>query len=273
MGAFFVRRDSRNALYRRVLECYISMATKEGVCQAMFPEGGLSKDGKLRPPKLGLLDYMLRNFDHENDRDILFIPVGINYDRTLEDRTLLRSLDPEATHQGNWFAIKTTMKFWLNNIQLKWRHRLKNFGFAAVNFGTPISVAEFSKKTDINFSSLEKQQRFIHVQEFSNKLFGAVGEVVPVLPLSAICRVLQLNPAQSFNLQQLKANAALLIDQCSKKGAVDFINKVQLDDAFNEALEMLIIRHLIDEDDGTLKIAPQQQQIIEYYANSIAHWF
>ena len=83
MGAFFVRRDSRNALYRRVLECYISMATKEGVCQAMFPEGGLSKDGKLRPPKLGLLDYMLRNFDHKNDRDILFIPVGINYDRTL----------------------------------------------------------------------------------------------------------------------------------------------------------------------------------------------
>ena len=233
----------------------------------------LSKDGKLRPPKLGLLDYMLRNFDHINDRDILFIPVGINYDRTLEDRTLLRSLDPDAKNQGYWFAIKTTMKFWLNNIQLKWRHRLKNFGFAAVNFGTPISAAEFSKQIDINFSSLEKQQRFIHVQEFSNKLFGAVGEVVPVLPLSAVCRVFQQNPDQSFNPQQLKIQASSLIEQCSKKGAVDFINKSQLDEAFNEALEMLIIRHLIDEQGGLLTVAPHQEQIVEYYANSIAHWF
>ena len=32
MGAYFVRRKSGNPLYRRVLERYIAMATKEGVC-------------------------------------------------------------------------------------------------------------------------------------------------------------------------------------------------------------------------------------------------
>jgi glycerol-3-phosphate O-acyltransferase len=32
MGAYFVRRKSGNPLYRRVLERYIHMATKEGVC-------------------------------------------------------------------------------------------------------------------------------------------------------------------------------------------------------------------------------------------------
>ena len=41
MGAFFVRRNSKNPLYRRVLERYVHMATQEGVCQAVFPEGGL----------------------------------------------------------------------------------------------------------------------------------------------------------------------------------------------------------------------------------------
>ncbi len=56
MGAYFVRRNSKNPLYRKVLERYITMATKEGVCQAVFPEGGLTRDGVIRPPKLGFLD-------------------------------------------------------------------------------------------------------------------------------------------------------------------------------------------------------------------------
>ena len=34
MGAYFVRRNSKNPLYRRVLERYVNMATWEGVCQA-----------------------------------------------------------------------------------------------------------------------------------------------------------------------------------------------------------------------------------------------
>jgi glycerol-3-phosphate O-acyltransferase len=62
-GAYFVRRNSRDPLYRRVLERYIQMATAAGVTQAVYPEGGLTRDGRLRPPKLGLLGYMLRTFD------------------------------------------------------------------------------------------------------------------------------------------------------------------------------------------------------------------
>ncbi len=59
MGAFFVRHNSGNSLYRRVLERYVHMATRAGVCQAVFLEGGLSKDGALRAPCLGFLDYIL----------------------------------------------------------------------------------------------------------------------------------------------------------------------------------------------------------------------
>ncbi|MEO6326792.1 MAG: 1-acyl-sn-glycerol-3-phosphate acyltransferase, partial [Thermoanaerobaculia bacterium] len=89
MGAYFIRRDSKNPLYRKVLERYVGMATAAGVTQAVYPEGGLSRDGKLRAPRLGILDYMVRSFDPAGERDIVFVPVGINYDRTLEDRTLL----------------------------------------------------------------------------------------------------------------------------------------------------------------------------------------
>jgi glycerol-3-phosphate O-acyltransferase len=89
MGAYFVRRNSRDELYRRVLERYIAMATEAGVPQAVFPEGGLTRDGLMREPKLGVLDYMLRGFRLRGERDLVFVPLGLNYDRVLEDRTLL----------------------------------------------------------------------------------------------------------------------------------------------------------------------------------------
>ena len=70
MGAFFVRRNSGDPLYRRVLERYIAISSAEGVTQAVFPEGGLSRDGRLQPPKLGLLDYLARGFDRRGERDL-----------------------------------------------------------------------------------------------------------------------------------------------------------------------------------------------------------
>src|SRR5690242_7314386 len=100
MGAYFVRRNSGDPLYRTVLQRYVQMATEAGVPQAMFPEGGLTIDGKLRTPKLGLLDYMLKTFDPAGERDLVLVPVGINYDRVLEDRALLSKLDVEARKPG-----------------------------------------------------------------------------------------------------------------------------------------------------------------------------
>ena len=143
MGAYFVRRNSRDALYRKVLERYVAMATAAGVTQAVFPEGGLSRDGKLRPPKLGILDYMLRSFDPEGDRDIAFIPVGINYDRTFEDRSFLLELDRTAPRPGATAAFATTARFAGRNLALMARNRWHRFGYACVNFGSPVSLKDY----------------------------------------------------------------------------------------------------------------------------------
>ena len=96
MGAYFVRRGSGNELYRRVLERYIALATEAGVTQAVYPEGGLTRDGRMREPKFGVLEYMLRGFSLDGDRDLVFVPLGLNYDRVLEDRTQLSAGNSSA---------------------------------------------------------------------------------------------------------------------------------------------------------------------------------
>ncbi|MEK7876812.1 MAG: 1-acyl-sn-glycerol-3-phosphate acyltransferase, partial [Pseudomonadota bacterium] len=112
MGAYFVRRNSGDPLYRIVLQRYVQMATEAGVPQAVYPEGGLSVDGRLRAPRLGLLDYMLKIFNPDGERDLVFIPVGVNYDRVLEDRTLLLiKAGAERPRRGFSHAVAVTLGF------------------------------------------------------------------------------------------------------------------------------------------------------------------
>ncbi|HUT43194.1 MAG TPA: 1-acyl-sn-glycerol-3-phosphate acyltransferase, partial [Desulfobacterales bacterium] len=189
MGAFFVRRNSGNPLYRRVLERYIHMATREGVCQAVFLEGGLSRDGRLQTPKLGLIDYMLRRFDPATDRDVVFIPVGINYDRTLEDRSLLRIFDPDAEKRGWWFVCRTTFKFIRRSLVLMILNRWRRYGYACVNFGTPLSAKAYCLDQGLNLSRLPRTDRFPEIEKLCHRLMSAISEVVPVLPVSLMSTV------------------------------------------------------------------------------------
>src|SRR5205085_5246697 len=134
---------SNNPIYRRVLERYVHMATEAGVAQAMYPEGGLSRVGRLREPRVGLFDYMLKSFDPKGANDVVFVPVALNYDRVLEDRTLLRSLDRELPRRGAWYATKTALGFWFRQLALMLRGKWFRFGYACANIGPMISARDW----------------------------------------------------------------------------------------------------------------------------------
>ncbi len=272
MGAYFVRRNSRNPLYRKVLERYIAMATKEGVCQAVFPEGGLTRDGKIREPKLGFLDYMVRNYDHQQDRDIVFIPVGINYDRVLEDRTLLRSLDPDAEKRSSWYAIKTTLKFWFHNLRLARRHQWKRFGYASVSFADPVSTKKYCQQHNINFGQLDSKERFKGVGQLANELMKDIEKTVPVVPVVLLASVFLQSKEIALSKKDVLQKARELMKSIeSKGGQVLFPNKdkqVNLE----AAIDMLCLRHLIEENNEFYQAREEALEILEYYQNSIAYW-
>lgn len=271
MGAFFVRRNSKNPLYRRVLERYVHMATQEGVCQAVFPEGGLSRDGKTQPPRLGILDYMLRGFDPDGKRDIVFVPVGINYDRTLEDRSLVRRLDPDAARRSRWFVLRTTFGFIAHNIRLMLRNRWQRFGYACVNFGAPISAREYCRGLNINFSRMPSETRFAEVEKLGRQLMAHVERLVPALPVSLVAAaVLEAPDGQSeFDL---KARVYRRIERLQQQGAVVIVPSRTRAFTVDTALRMLLLRHLVVESGGRYRPEPASREVLSYYANSIALW-
>jgi glycerol-3-phosphate O-acyltransferase len=272
MGAFFVRRNSGDPLYRCVLERYVHMATKEGVCQAVFLEGGLSRDGLLRPPKLGFLDYMLRSYDPENDRDIVFIPVGLNYDRTLEDRSLLRELDPDAVKRSHWFVIKTTLGFIWKSLTLMILSRWQRFGYAYVNFGNHVSVRQYCEENGVNFGKLERAARFLSVKKLANQLMGAIKHVIPALPISLVATVMLESRHQGLSAPEVEARVNQLIEELQGRGAHVYVSPRNRVESVLSALNMLQLRKLVRESGGIYMAVPEEIDVLAYYANAIAHW-
>jgi glycerol-3-phosphate O-acyltransferase len=274
-GAYFVRRNSGDPLYRRVLERYIHMATSAGVTQAVYPEGGLSRDGRLRAPKLGLLDYMLRSFDPQGERDIVFVPVGINYDRTLEDRTLLLDTLPARPRRGMLAAGWTLLRFVLHNLALAARSRWHRFGYACVNFGTPISMRHYLVRRRLDFRSLSRPQRFACLEELGAELMAAVGAVIPVLPVPLVAGVLvdqhDATGGQPISGLELKAAAHRRLAALAAAGARVYIPRRDQDYAVQAGLRMLTLRHLVEEDAGLFRGLPDELPLLRYYAGSIAH--
>lgn len=272
MGAFFVRRNSGNPLYRRVLERYVHMASRAGVCQAVFLEGGLSKDGKLRQPRLGFLDYMLRGYHADEDRDVVFVPVGLNYDRVLEDRSLLRRLDKDAKKRSTWFVLKTTLRFAFKNIKLSRRDRWRRFGYASVNFGEPISMREYCSRNEINLISMEHDQRFEEIEKLAHVLMEGIRNVIPVLPVALMSSVLLRHQKEWKSKLELMTAGLEKIEQLRTQGAPISVSASACEGVLSGALTMLIARGFMSEKEGLLRANDNSIEILAYYANSIAHF-
>ena len=272
MGAYFVRRKSGNAVYRRVLERYIHMATKEGVCQAVFPEGGLSRDGRLQPPKLGVLDYMLRNYKPETDRNLVFIPVGINYDRTIEDRSQLRALDAAAPKRSKWFVMMTTLRFIRRSLILMVMSRWQRFGYACVNFGPPISMREYCRNRLIDFSRMERSHRFQEIAKLADQLMAAIKKLIPILPISLVATVIKDDDRQGLSASEIEAQTNRLIEELKSQGAPLYFTTENRVETILNALNMLTLRKLVIETDGLYKTVVEEHDLLAYYANSIVHW-
>ena len=272
MGAFFVRRNSGNPLYRRVLERYVNMSTRAGVCQAVFLEGGLTRDGKMRDARLGFLDYMLRDYHPHSDRDIVFIPVGINYDRVIEDRSLLRRLDKTVAKRSAWFVMKTTLRFIVKNALLSRKSRWRRFGYASVNFGQPVSVKNYCEQQQIDFSAIEQSDRFICVEKLAKGLTDKIKKVVPVLPVALMSEILLNNQTRWCSALELKTQGVQRIKELQLQGAPINIAENTVENVLGASLDGLIGRGVVLEQNNLFQVDKTSVEVLAYYANSIEHW-
>lgn len=253
MGAYFIRRRSRGDLYRRVLARYVALATEGGVTQAVFPEGGLSLDGALGKPKLGILRYIMDGYD-ATGRDVVFIPVAINYDRVFEDKILVAAAQRGDRRFGA--RISVVLKY-IWRITWRWATgRYHRFGYAAVSFGAPLSLraACATAPPDIDALAQDLMQR--------------IGAVVPVLPVPLAAQVFL---AAQAPLSRAAYGAAFAELVAAMPEAHIHAPREDMSYAVDYGLRNLVARGFVRETAGRYQITDEGRPLVQYYASSIAH--
>ncbi|MEP2890378.1 1-acyl-sn-glycerol-3-phosphate acyltransferase [Tateyamaria sp.] len=248
MGAYFIRRTSRGQLYRKVLARYVQMAVQGGVTQAIFPEGGLSVTGRLMHLKMGLLSYAVDGFDPDG-RDIVFVPVSINYDRVLEDRVLIAADQRGDRRFGARISVVMAAI-----VRLLWswlRRRYRKFGVASVAFGEPVSLAGLGR--DVSIDTL------------ADTLRSRINDVTPVLNVPLVARVLLKadGPMTQEDLIKQVLNARSSGGKDEPGSIPDVVR----------ACQDMELRGMITDTRAGWIIAPEERAMLQFYANSIAELY
>ena len=253
MGAFFIRRRSLNPLYRKVLARYVQLATQGGVTQAVFPEGRLSLDGRMAEPKLGFLSYIVSGFQ-PGGRDVVFVPVALNYDRVLEDRVLIEA---DRTGVRRFRAsIPTAIAFAFRQTLRRLRGRFRKFGNAAVAFGEPLSLSEFAKHNPASTT-----------EALGAALKQRINAIIPVLPVPLIAFVLNDHDAPMPEAD-LMSSCKSRLKELEEIGA-DILLPTPTDKALQSALTHLTQRRIIEDKGQGWQPVASETATLTFYANSI----
>ncbi len=263
-GSFFVRRRFRDPLYHAVLERYVQRAVAQGTTQGIFIEGGLSRDGRLQAPKLGLLDYMLR----AGAKDLVFIPVGINYDRVVEDSNLVREAlgKPRRTP----LALIRRTSLWL--LGLAWRgatRRFHRFGYAVANFGQPIYARTVLEGADLRTQDWEARKPLL--EAFAQTLVRAVGAEVPITPVAAVAWVYRQMGEAPPGRTELRDRLLDVLAQAQDRGLPLYLPRGSFQRTFDVGLRVLLLRRILHVEEGRLVLPAHKGPLLDYYAHGVAH--
>ncbi|MEK6611522.1 MAG: 1-acyl-sn-glycerol-3-phosphate acyltransferase [Gemmatimonadota bacterium] len=276
-GSYFIRRRYREPLYHSVLERYVQLITRNGVTQGIFPEGGLTRDGHLRPAKVGLLDYLFGVAREPGFAERMHvIPVAINYDRVLEDRTLLRELRThegspkprrlsqlgEVLHYAGWNAGRALSRRW------------KRYGRAAVVIGEPIPVKPWLDELAAGGTPLfarGKAERLGAVQGFCDDVMTRIGAITPVTPVPLACAALQTFDADFIARDRLLERMRELRDVLVERGARVLKADQRVEESWERAYRMLRMRRVVARAGEGYLLLPKGRELVSFYANSVSH--
>jgi glycerol-3-phosphate O-acyltransferase len=270
-GSYFIRRRYREPLYHAVLERYVQLITRNGVTQGIFLEGGLTRDGALRPAKIGLLDYLARTLrEPVFARDIWLVPVALNYDRVLEDRTLTGEVAEGVERRGRIRQAAGVAHYLGWNLLRLLTGRLRRYGRVAVNFGTPQSLSAWLAQHPGTLD-LPRDQRLPLIQLLADDLLARIAAIVPVTPVPLAAAALLSFGETAVPRAGLLARISDYRDHLLARDAKLIHAERDADAILDRAWRTFRMRRLVVRERETYVVLPSHRPLLEYYANSIAH--
>ncbi len=157
------------------------------------------------------------------------------------------------------------------NLWLMARNRWHRFGYACVNFGSPVSLADYARSRDLDFRSLSKEEHSRRLEELARELMAQVSKVIPVVPVALVSTVFVRESERSWSELELKARVLQEVEGLVRRGGHVYVPRGDQDYAITVGLRMLTLRRLVEEREGLYRAVPEELPLLRYYARSIEH--
>ena len=256
-GGIFIRRKFQdNRLYKLVLRQYIGYLMEKRFPMTWAFEGTRSRTGKLMPPRLGLLKYVLEGAHYTDARDIHVIPVTVSYD-------LMRDVEDYASEQTGKVKKPESLKWFIGYLSSLRRP----MGRMYLDFGESVVLDKAPDPADQ--MALPKIAFEVAVQ---------ANKVTPITLPAVGCMVLLGAAPRALTIEEFQTEALSIVRWAHARGVrltSDF-RPERLSHVQDLAEAMVGMGLLIRYDEGldtVFGIEPGQHPMAGYYRNTIIHHF
>jgi len=266
-GAFFMRRSFKGLkLYGVIFRQYVKTLINEGYSIEFFIEGGRSRTGKMVLPKMGILKYLIESIEEGYNRDMVFVPLTINYDRILEETSYVGEI------KGKEKKAETTSAFMKSRKLLK-----RKYGSVYLSFNEPISYQSLRKQ----FPGTEDP-----TPEMGDYLTKKINDVIMVTPFAIVSMALLLSVSRGFTRDIIRDRIRQLHDYFGGINAPMTTSLMELN--YDEIIDYVIssyqsddiVRELAVDDKNTggsqfrdlFVVNEDSRARINFYKNGIIHY-
>jgi len=263
-GIFFIRREFKdNEPYKFVLRQYLAYLLEKRFPLEWYIEGGRSRSGKLREPRLGLLAYVVDDYVEGIVDDVVFVPVSIAYDQ-------ISDIAAYAAEQRGAAKERESFSWALRFI----RGLRRRNGDIFVRWGEPISLAErLPQGTD-----LTTDRGRLVVPKLAFEIATRINAVTPITPISLVTLALLSVSPRALTVDEVLATLEPFLDYVKRRELPTTV-PLALDtpDRVRDALDALAANGIVRRHEGpklvVYAIGPEQHLAAAYYRNTIIHFF
>lgn len=266
VGAIFLRRTfQEDPIYKLVFRRYIDYLIRKRMPLSWSIEGTRSRTGKLSPPKLGLLNWVVESCHLEQTKNVLLVPVSIAFDRIAEidDYVALQSGMPKRKESLGWFF----------NYIFGMR---QPYGKVYVRYGNPVLLEQ---PPDLpQRTQAQDAAPYFDVTRLAFEVCTRIEQITPIKSADVLAMVLLGANRRALTAMEMylqSAGIAELIHDRKLPAASGFsLNSEAQVSAAVLALERSGLVKVFDKVQAPVYFIPGEQRLAAaYYRNTITHYF
>ncbi len=263
-GIFFIRREFKdNEPYKFVLRQYLDYLLEKRFALEWYIEGGRSRSGKLREPRLGLLKYVTDSYQRGIADDVVLVPVSINYDQISDVASYAAEQRGRAKDRE---SLLWAIKFIAG---LRGRH-----GSIHLRFGEPLYMSSRVGRDE----DLDSPEGKLTLPKVAFEISTRINDVTPITPISLVTLALLSHEERGFTLTEtIEALEPFARFVAERNLPTTFELPFTSPDQVADALDALAASGVVQRTEGLTEtiysIGPDQHLAAAYYRNTIIHFF